>query len=134
MYQRARFEAACMGMQGCVPMAVASASADCTARIWDAQDGSCVGLLDGHTDFVTELAWSRSAQLLATGALDGTARLWCMSDIQRMHDQSDQVHAATGWECRAVLQPHNGRVTCLVFVPDDRTLATGKASPCMTRP
>lgn len=41
-------------------------------------DGALIQTLTGHTDFVQAVAWSSAPDgaLLATGALDGTTRLW----------------------------------------------------------
>lgn len=39
-------------------------------------DGTLIRTLTGHTDFVKTAAWSPDGTLLATGALDGTTRLW----------------------------------------------------------
>jgi len=49
---------------------------------------------------------------MATGSLDGTARLW---------------NIATGQPVGPPL-PHDGWVTCLAFSPDGKTLATGSLS------
>ncbi len=39
-------------------------------------DGPLLQTLAGHSDFVQAVAWSPDGALLATGALDGTTRLW----------------------------------------------------------
>src|SRR5437588_3776818 len=39
-------------------------------------DGTLIQTLTGHTNFVQTVAWSADGSLLATGALDGTTRLW----------------------------------------------------------
>ena len=37
--------------------------------------------------------------------------------------------AAGDWICASVLMPHEGRVTCLLFLPDKCTLASGDSRP-----
>src|SRR5262249_24715447 len=44
-------------------------------KLFDLATGSSIDLA-GHTVIVLDLAWSRDGLLLASGALDGTARLW----------------------------------------------------------
>jgi len=50
---------------------VATGSLDTTVRVWDAQTGKCLALLQGHTALVCQLQLSRKHQLLATGGSDG---------------------------------------------------------------
>jgi len=65
-------------------------------------------LLAGHRDFVSGLAFSPDDQVLATGSMDGTIRLW---------------ETATG-KSLAVLPGHVEEATDVAFSPDGRTLAS----------
>ncbi len=49
--------------------------AGCVVRLWDVATGKRVDELAGHTRPIRALAWG-SGGLLASGALDGTIRLW----------------------------------------------------------
>jgi WD40 repeat protein/transcriptional regulator with XRE-family HTH domain len=55
---------------------VATASADKTAKIWDAVTGQLLLTLKGHTDEVWGLAFSPDGQRLATSSSDQTAKVW----------------------------------------------------------
>jgi WD40 repeat protein len=55
---------------------VLTASADRTARLWDAQTGAPVLTLAGHGDQVYAASESPDGKLVATASFDGTARLW----------------------------------------------------------
>ncbi|KAK9841336.1 hypothetical protein WJX74_004086 [Apatococcus lobatus] len=101
---------------------MASASADCHVRIWQAARGSCIAVLSGHTDFVTDLAWSSATQCLASASLDKSVRLWGLADTKNAPVPSG---SAPHWGCTAVLVPHDGRVTCLAFLPHGGLLASG---------
>eukprot|EP00811_Abedinium_folium_P006748 NODE_16222_length_1005_cov_9.580866.p3 GENE.NODE_16222_length_1005_cov_9.580866~~NODE_16222_length_1005_cov_9.580866.p3 ORF type:complete len:144 (+),score=34.55 NODE_16222_length_1005_cov_9.580866:501-932(+) len=57
-------EAACLPESGC------------TIRIWDALTGASLQALQGHTDFVRSVAYSRDGKNLASGSSDGTIRIW----------------------------------------------------------
>lgn len=48
---------------------------DYTVLLYGA-DGTRIQTLSGHTDFVQAVAWSPDGTVFATGALDGTTRLW----------------------------------------------------------
>lgn len=55
---------------------IASASADGTARIWDAATGAHMDTLVGHMAGVNCVAWSPDSSTLATGSDDKSIRLW----------------------------------------------------------
>ena len=56
---------------------LATAEADGTVRLWDADTGLPVGEpLRGHTDWVTDVAFSPDGRRLATSSRDHTWRLW----------------------------------------------------------
>src|SRR5262249_19797350 len=50
--------------------------ADRTARVWDAQAGTLLITLTGHTGVVLSVAFSPDGTRLATGGADRTARGW----------------------------------------------------------
>ncbi|TEB33592.1 WD40 repeat-like protein [Coprinellus micaceus] len=55
---------------------IASGSEDGLVRIWDAQDGKEVEVLEGHSQCVNSVAFSGDGQHLASGSADCTVRLW----------------------------------------------------------
>jgi WD40 repeat protein len=54
----------------------ATASADKTARLWDAQTGQETLQLKGHTDAVRSVALTHDGTLIATASEDKTVRVW----------------------------------------------------------
>lgn len=52
------------------PRMLATTSFDHTARIWNAEDGSCLRVIKDHTEAVYSLCWSPDAIFLATGGID----------------------------------------------------------------
>ncbi len=66
--------------------------------------------ITGHQSGVWSVCISPDGRTLATGSIDGTARLWDLS--------GNQIAEFTG---------HQGRVTSVCISPDGRTLATGSS-------
>lgn len=87
---------------------LASGSADQTVRIWEADSGKLLRVLEGHLDDVTSIAFSPIGNILATASLDKTVKLW---DI------------TTGKILRNLTHPEG--VDAVTFSKDGKQLATG---------
>ena len=133
---------------------IATASRDCTARIWDAASGSTRATLAGHANGVTGVAISPDGTWLATVGANHTARIWdAATGVDRAKlpgpgraraTSRDRVAispdgtwlATTGWDSTpriwdaatgselATLYGHAGAVSCLAISPDGTWLAT----------
>ena len=55
---------------------VVTASADKTARIWDAESGKEIAVLKGHGGIVLSAAFSGDGKRVVTASEDKTARIW----------------------------------------------------------
>ena len=55
---------------------IATGSYDHTVRLWQTVDGALLNTLLGHADYVTDLAFSPSGELLASSSNDGSVILW----------------------------------------------------------
>ncbi|KAI9782682.1 MAG: hypothetical protein M1839_004669 [Geoglossum umbratile] len=87
---------------------VASASTDCTVRLWETATGSCRSTLEGHSLQVNAVAFSPDGQLVASASADCTVRLW---------------ETATG-SCRSTLEGHSSWVGEVAFSPDGQLVAS----------
>jgi WD40 repeat protein len=96
------------GMSWSPLIGLVSASADGTARMWDANAGSVRRILKGHLSSVTDAAVSPDGRWIASASHDGTVRIW---------------EAASGRELKA-LRGHTGRVWDVEFSPDGERVAS----------
>ena len=79
---------------------------------WPSEGGASflpIQVNDGHSHFITSVAFAPNGATLLIGSIDGTARLW---------------DAATGAEIRR-FEGHESSVTSVAFAPNGATLLTG---------
>jgi len=91
---------------------VLTGSLDRTARLWSIKDGSNVATLKGHTDVVTDVAFSPNGQLLLTASSDGTARIWSTRDGKE----------------KIILRGHRGSVDTASFSPNGSYVLTASSA------
>jgi WD40 repeat protein len=85
---------------------LASGGADHQIKLWDAETGTCLHTLTGHSGWVNALSFSADGQLLASGSGDGTIKLWdCRS-----------------WDCLATYPGHGSSVYSVAFSPTGELL------------
>ena len=59
----------------------AYSAADKTVKIWDVYAGKIVRTLVGHTEGLSDLAWSNDSKYLASACDDGTIRIWSVDEV-----------------------------------------------------
>jgi hypothetical protein len=89
--------------------AIATASYDGTAKLWDLQ-GNCLVKFTGHNKSVTSVSFSPTGDAIATASYDGTAKLW---DLQG--------------NCLVKFTGHNNWVTSVSFSPTGDAIATASS-------
>jgi eukaryotic-like serine/threonine-protein kinase len=87
---------------------IVTASADKSARIWDASTGAQLAILTGHGSSVYAAAYSPDGSRIVTASDDKTARIW---------------DARTGAQL-AVLSGHVDQVSVAVYSPDGTRIVT----------
>ncbi|OQX30127.1 MAG: hypothetical protein B0D92_00100, partial [Spirochaeta sp. LUC14_002_19_P3] len=75
---------------------IITASADRTARIWDAHSGKLIRELRGHKDRVRSAAFSTDGERIITASDDNTARIW---DAENGHELYQLVGLPESWCC-----------------------------------
>ncbi len=90
---------------------IVTASADETARVWDATSGRELARLEGHGGVVTSAAFSPDGARIVTASRDDTARLWDAASAREL----------------TRLEGHGGVVTSAAFSPDGARIVTASA-------
>jgi len=128
---------------------VVAGVADGTGRIWDTQNGQPVGVMFGHANPTTKVAFSPTGHAVATGSPDSRARTWLangkpvsilsghagaidsvsFSPNGRMVLTSSEDGTARLWhswtEPQLALVAHQPRITAFALSPDGSRIATG---------
>jgi WD40 repeat protein/tRNA A-37 threonylcarbamoyl transferase component Bud32 len=87
---------------------LATAGADGTARVWDAESGQELACLRGHRGDVNWVSFSPDTRRLATAGDDGTVRLWDGKTARELDH----------------LEAHKGEATGAEFTPDGKQLVS----------
>ena len=82
---------------------------DNTVRVWQVATGQCIQTLEGHTDWVTSVAFSHDASHIVSGSWDNTVRVW---------------QVATG-QCIQTLEGHTDWVRSVAFSHDASHIVSG---------
>jgi WD40 repeat protein len=90
---------------------IATATPDKMANLWNADSGTKVLTLKGHSDQVKNVAFSPNSLLLATASFDGTAKLWSTANGQLLHTFSG----------------HTAPLQDVAFSPNGKYLATASS-------
>jgi len=132
---------------------VVTASADGTARVWDAATGTTVGELRGHSGSVNSAVFSPDGKFIVTAGNDATVRLWDAArfgfvrmigatypkpvlSAEYSPDGKFIVTASAdaAWVCDPVrgevirkLEGHTGQVNSASFSPDAQFIVTASA-------
>eukprot|EP00884_Botryococcus_braunii_P009373 jgi/Botrbrau1/18437/Bobra.0072s0025.1 len=124
-------------------------SKDATARVWDLDTGSCIHVLQGHTDGIEMASMDVQGELAMTVSYDKSARVWdllhgeCLGLVRQglavklgslAPDGTGAVlafedHTLALWELQSncllhSFQGHQGEITSLTWSPDSTYVAS----------
>ncbi len=70
------------GADAAAPRLLATASFDCTTKVWNARDGTCVWTMRAHSMPVYSVEFSPCGQYLASGSFDHRVLVWSLKSGQ----------------------------------------------------
>lgn len=131
---------------------VVTASADGTARVWDAATGASLGELRGHNGSVNSASFSPDGKFIVTAGTDATVRVWDagqFSFVRKIGEYPMSVSSAEyspdgrfivatsydfAWVCDPnrgtvirTLDGHTDKVNSAAFSPDSHLIVTASA-------
>lgn len=56
-------------------------AADKTIKLWDLESAELIKTLEGHEEGISDIAWSRDGDYLASASDDKTIRIWNMETV-----------------------------------------------------
>jgi COMPASS component SWD3 len=95
---------------------IASGSSDCTAKIWDVENGKMINNLSQHAHGISDVGWNWDGVTLATASDDHSAKLW---DIRSPR------------KAIRVLEGHTHHVTSCSFSLSGNMIVTGSFDETM---
>lgn len=131
---------------------VATASDDCSWKMWGLPGGELLMSAEGHADWLSSIAFAPSGAQLATGSADCSVKIWdfatsrCMVSLSEhsqavwgvaYHDVTDNFavscsmdHTAKVWDlvaakCKHTLRGHVDSVNSVCFQPYSNNVCTG---------
>jgi WD40 repeat protein len=64
-------------------------AADKTVKVWDTRNDSPRATLSGHTQGISDIAWTYDAHWVASGSDDRTIRVWDVEQVRRLLPRSN---------------------------------------------
>jgi WD40 repeat protein/tRNA A-37 threonylcarbamoyl transferase component Bud32 len=91
-----------------------------TVMVWDAKTGQLLRTLEGHSTGISMVAFSPNGQRLASAG-------WVGRNDERQLRCEMNIWDVTSGQMLLTVPGHEGRMTCVVFSPDGKRLASGCA-------
>lgn len=107
---QSNFQSTNGGIHGNSEDIFASGGKDMSIRIWRANTGECVRILEGHTDLVRDLAYDASVGLLVSGSRDSTVVFWRLRLLDYLSPDSAQPNDSGSSEKLRVLTEYRDKV------------------------
>lgn len=57
-------------------------AADKQVKLWDVSQGELIRSFEGHTEGVSDIAWSTNGEFIASASDDKTIRIWSLEAVR----------------------------------------------------
>lgn len=57
-------------------------AADKVVKLWDVDNGELIQTLEGHTEGISDVAWSHDGDFLASASDDKTIWIWSIEEVR----------------------------------------------------
>jgi WD40 repeat protein len=102
----------------------ASACSDKTIKIWDRDTATVFATLEGHSGAINCISISPNGSFIASASDDQTVRIW----NAHSPDNVPKNNNAITMEADMCHYDHKGSVTCVVFLPDGKHVASSSSN------
>ena len=102
-------------------------AADKVVKLWDIDNGELIQTLEGHTEGVSDIAWSHDGDYLASASDDKTIRIWSIEEVSSPSGvyANCTTYPASQLNVAKVLKGHTNFVFCINFSPSSNLLVSG---------
>ena len=81
-------------------------AADKLIKLWDSRTGEFLQNFEGHTKGISDIAWSSSSDLLASGSDDKTVRLWNVNTVTNKSPNHFYTNLPIGRMCQNITRAY----------------------------
>lgn len=60
-------------------------------KLWDAENGDIIHTFEGHSEGISDVAWSSNGEFLASASDDKTVRLWSLETVRTLDCSSRAI-------------------------------------------
>jgi len=106
---------------------IATASADQTAKLWNAESGDCLATYGGHQGSVNSVKLHPTKRIAITASGDKSLHLWSYEHLENSQPESSPTHSPPGCQLRDTLmvtKVHSGPVSSCSWLPNGNQFVT----------